>query len=364
VIRKQWVLAAAAVVVAVAVTGGVVVMVSATEATSAAQEPPATTAKVARGELSAMVSQYGTLTYRARSDGSPYSVINRARGTYTKLPDAGAVVDCGVVFYRVDDKPVLLLCGATPAYRSLSEGDTGPDVTELNASLVHLGYATRARLDPSSDHFSSETASALKKLQSKLGEAQTGTLGLGNAVFLPQAVRIAKVTGDLGGSARPGAQAMDATSATLEVQLALDPSQQGEVKAGDLARITLPGNTSVTGKVDRLGRVAQVPAGQDNNAGGATIPAYISLDDPEKARGLDRAPVQVEITTRGVASALSVPVTAIVGKAGGGFAVELVRAGGRRELVAVKPGLFDTAGGRVEVEGDLHEGDRVVVPSS
>ena len=38
---------------------------------------------------------------------------------------------------------------------------------------------------------------------------------------------------------------------------------------------------------------------------------------------------------------------------------------GRRELVAVKLGLFDTAGGRVQVvEGDLHEGDHVVVPSS
>jgi hypothetical protein len=128
-------------------------------------------------------------------------------------------------------------------------------------------------------------------------------------------------------------------------------------------RITLPGNQSVNGKVDRLGRVAQVPTGQNDNAVGATIPAYVHLDDPGKARGLDRAPVQVEITTHGVAGVLSVPVTAIVGKAGGGFAVELVRTGGRRELVAVKPGLFDTGGGRVEVEGDLREGDRVVVPS-
>jgi hypothetical protein len=361
--RKRWVLAGAAVVVAVAGTGGVVAMVSTKDANSAEQQPATTTAKVERGALSDMVSQYGTLTYRARSDGSPYSVINRARGTYTKLPDAGDMVDCGVVFYRVDDKPVLLLCGSTPAYRSLSEGDIGLDVRELNANLVHLGYATRARLDPSSDHFGSETASALEKLQSKLGEAQTGTLGLGDAVFLPQSVRIAKVTGELGGSARPGGQAMDATSATLEVQVALDPSQQDEVKAGNRVRITLPGNESVTGKVDRLGRVAQVPAGQDDNAGGATIPAYIRLDDPEKARGLDRAPVQVEITTKGVAGVLSVPVTAIAGKAGGGFAVEVVRAGGRRELVAVTPGLFDTAGGRVEVEGDLREGDRVVVPS-
>ncbi|MEA2535429.1 MAG: hypothetical protein QOJ93_3240, partial [Actinomycetota bacterium] len=84
----------------------------------------------------------------------------------------------------------------------------------------------------------------------------------------------------------------------------------------------------------------------------------------DAARGFDAAPVQVDITTAGVENALSVPVIALVGKAGGGFAVEVVRSDGRRELVAVKLGLFDTAGGRVEVEGALAEGDLVVVPSS
>jgi peptidoglycan hydrolase-like protein with peptidoglycan-binding domain len=294
----------------------------------------------------------------------PYTVFNQARGTYTELPNSGDRVACGDVLYRVNDHPVLLLCGSTPAYRSLSEGDSGPDVTEFSANLEDLGYATRAHLDPSSGSFSAATARALKRLQSKLGEDQTGSLDLGQAVFLPEPVRIAKVIGELGGSVQPGATVMYATSDTLEVQVALDPSQQGEVKAGDRAQITLPGNKSVAGKVDRLGRVAQVPAGQNTNAGYATIPAYISLDHPEQARGLDRAPVQVEITTRGVASALSVPVTALVGTSGGGFAVEVVRTGGRRELVAVKLGLFDDADGRVQVEGDLRQGDRVVVPSS
>ena len=71
----------------------------------------------------------------------------------------------------------------------------------------------------------------------------------------------------------------------------------------------------------------------------------------------------MDITTEGVESALSVPVTALVGRSGGGFAVEVVRAGGRRELVAVKLGLFDTGGGRVQVEGDVRAGDRVRVPS-
>jgi hypothetical protein len=156
---------------------------------------------------------------------------------------------------------------------------------------------------------------------------------------------------------------LSATSDKLQVQVNIDPSQQGEVKRDDRAQITLPGNTPVTGRVAGFGRVAQTPAGQGSTAADARIPTFISLDDPAKAAGLDQAPVDVDITTKGVDNALSVPVTALVGKSGGGFAVEVVRAGGRRELVAVKLGLFDTGGGRVQVEGDLRAGDAAVVPS-
>ena len=359
--RRTWVAAAAVVLVAAAAVGALVATSGGGHVGTTAQESPVNTGTVERGSLSDAVSEYGTLTYRARSDGSPYTLFNEAHGTYTKLPAAGAEIGCGEVLYRVDDKPVVLLCGSTPAYRSLSEGDEGPDVAELNANLVRLGYATRAQLDPSSRTFGSATASALEKLQSKLGEDGTGTLDLGRAVFLPQPVRIASVNGDVGGAAPPGTPVAHATSDALEVQVSLDPSQQGEVKTGDRVQITLPDNTSVAGKVDRIGRVAQVSAGQ---SGSATIPAYITIDDPERARRLDQAPVQVEITTTGVENALSVPVTAIVGRSGGGVAVEVVRADGRRDVVPVKLGLFDSAGGRVQVEGDVHVGDRVVVPSS
>jgi peptidoglycan hydrolase-like protein with peptidoglycan-binding domain len=356
--RKPWVLAGAAVLAAVAATGGVVVASGAKPATSAAQEPPTNTVKVERRELSSMVSLDGTLTYRARSDGSPYPAINQAGGTYTELPYEGDKVDCGQVFYRVDDDPVLLLCGPVPAYRDLQSGDEGRDVRQLNRNLHELGYDA----DPGDSDFTWTTAKALEALQADKGLDVTGALDVDDAVFLPRPARIAKVTGELGGSARPGAQVAQATSDTLEVQVDLDASQQGEVKKGDRAQITLPGNRSVKGKVDRLGRVAQA-AGEDADAGAATLPAYISLDKPRKARGLDRAPVQVDITTEGVESALSVPVTALVGRSGGGFAVEVVRDGGRRELVAVELGLFDTASARVQVEGELDEGDPVVVPS-
>jgi peptidoglycan hydrolase-like protein with peptidoglycan-binding domain len=361
--RSGW--AAVAVAVLVVATCGVVAMAGGKHSTAAARALAADTVKVERGELSAMVSGGGTLTYRARSDGSPYPVINRARGVYTSLPDSGDKVGCGGVLYRVDDRPVVLLCGTVPAYRGLHVGVKGRDVRQLNRNLHKLGYDTDAhvRIDPGDSVFTSETEQALAVLQRKKGVRVTGALEIDDAVFLPEAVRIAKVAGQVGGSAGPGAPVLSATSDRLHVQVNLDPSQQGEVKKGDRAQITLPGNTPVTGRVAEFERVAQTPAGQGSEPADATIPTFISLDDPARAGGLDQAPVEVDITTKGVERALSVPVTALVGKSGGGFAVEVVRAGERRELVAVKVGLFDTGGGRVQVEGDLRAGDSVVVPS-
>jgi peptidoglycan hydrolase-like protein with peptidoglycan-binding domain len=361
--RKGWALGAAAVLVAA--TCGVIVTSGAEHPTAAARAPAADTLEVEKGKLSAMVSQGGTLSYRARSDGSPYPVINRARGVYTELPDTGDKVGCGGVLYRVNDTPVVLLCGTVPTYRALHVGVKGRDVRQLNRNLHQLGYDTdaRVRIDPGDNDFTSKTEQALRVLQRKKGVGVTGELASDEAVFLPVAVRIAKVTGQVGGSAGPGAPVLSATSDTLQVRVNLDPSQQGEVKKGNRAQITLPGNTPVTGRVAGFGRVAQAAAGQGSQAADATIPTFISLDDPAEASGLDQAPVQVDITTKGVDNALSVPVTALVGKSGGGFAVEVVRAGERRELVAVNLGLFDTGGGRVQVEGDLRAGDSVVVPS-
>ena len=359
--RKRWALATA--VVLVAGVCGVVAVSGADHPAAAARAPAATTEKVEKGALSAMVSGAGTLTYRARADGSPYAAINQASGVYTELPEAGNRVGCGGVLYRVDNRPVVLLCGTVPAYRALHVGVRGPDVRQLNRNLHQLGCDADAhvRIDPGDNAFTSKTEQALRVLQRKKGVGMTGRLTTADAVFLPGAVRIAKVSGQVGGSARPGAPVLSATSDKLHVRVDLDASQQGEVKRGDRVQITLPGNTPVGGRVAGFGRVAQ--AEQGSQATDATIPTFISLDDPANAGGLDQAPVQVDITTKGVDNALSVPVTALVGKSGGGFAVEVVRGGGRRELVAVNLGLFDTGGGRVQVEGDLRAGDSVVVPS-
>jgi multidrug efflux pump subunit AcrA (membrane-fusion protein) len=74
--------------------------------------------------------------------------------------------------------------------------------------------------------------------------------------------------------------------------------------------------------------------------------------------------VQVTITTASVPSALVVPVTALLARSGGGYAVEVVDPAGNHRLVSVSLGLFDDADGLVQVTGSgLAAGQEVVVPS-
>jgi hypothetical protein len=388
--RKTWALAAATVATGVAVVGGVVVTSGAKQQALAAQQSPLNTVKVERRELSATVSEAGTLTYRARSDGSPYSVIDQARGTYTKLPAVGHVISQGQVLYRVNDSPVVLLHGSTPAYRTLSAGASGPDVAELNADLVALGYATRAQLNPRSASFGSATTTAVMKLQAALGVTQNGTLTLGQVVFEPSAVRVTNVSAQLGGNTQAGATVMQGTSTTRQVQVALSASQQTDVAVRDKVSITLPNNRTTPGVVSSVGAVATCPSssgsggpgsssaapGTDSCSSGSsgsatpTITVDVTPSDPAATGTWDQAPVQVGITAASVPNALVVPVTALLAQSGGGYAVEVVRAGTTgtgttNRLVPVSLGLFDDAEGLVQVTASgLAAGQEVVVPTT
>ena len=360
-------------------------MSSAKQATAAARQLPVGTARVERRTLSAIVAQAGTLTYQARSDGSAYSVINQARGTYTELPAAGQVIRQGHVLYRVDDGPVVLLYGSTPAYRTLSTGASGSDVAELNADLVALGYATSAQLRPTSAAFGPATAAAVMKLQAALGVTQNGTLTLGQAVFEPTAMRVTARSAQLGGSAQAGETVIQATSTSRQVQVALSAAAQTTMAVGDKVSITLPDNRTTPGVVSSVGAVATCPPSSGPGGSGSssaapaadtcssgssasatpTITVGVTPSDPAATGRWDQAPVQVAITTASLPNALVVPVTALLARSGGGYAVEVVGAAGRNHLVPVSPGLFDDAEGLVQVTASgLASGQEVVVPAT
>src|SRR5215472_9128290 len=352
--RRRVVLAGAAAVVAAA---GVAVAVAGPFAGAghagggpAASGYPTALSAITQRLLQSQTSVNATLGYAGS-----YTVTGHG-GTLTWLPAPGRVIGQGQVLYRVGNgTPVFLLYGRVPAWRALAGGVHGADVRQLNRALVALGCATRAQLDPASKYFTAATGYALEKLQARLGLPQTGTLPLGQAVFLPSAIRVTTVPASLG-SAAAGA-VLAATSARHVVTIALDAAQQSEVQAGDTVAITLPDGRVTPGVVSSVGKVA-------TDGASPKVTVTVALTHPRAAGGLDQAPVTVAITTATVKHALVVPVAALLARPGR-YAVEEVTAGGRHHLVPVRLGLFDDAAGLVQVSGPgLAAGQTVVVPAS
>jgi hypothetical protein len=310
------------------------------------------TAAVQRRSLSSQTQVSATLGFAGS-----YSVTGQGSGTITWLPAAGRVIRQGGVLFRTGNgSPVFLLYGRIPAWRALSEGVHGGDVRQLNRDLVALGYVTAAELGPQPwKFFTPVTAAGVEALQTHLGLTVTGSLPLGQAVFLPHAIRVSKADVSLGGSAT--GTILSATSARRVVTIALNADQQTEVKAGDKVSITLPDGNATPGRVSSVGKVAS------GSGSSATVSVRVALKDPKAAAGLDQAPVEVAITTGAVKNALVVPVDALLAQAGGAYAVE-VTGPGRRHLVKVTPGVFDDAAGLVQVTGTtLAVGQHVVVPA-
>jgi len=379
--RRGWVVVLAVVVVAAAGLGGAdAAGAFRSVAPVVSNSGYATgTAAVTRGSLTEQTQEDGTL-----GDAGSYTVVvpggssgappGSGSGTFTWLPSLGQVIRQGQQVYQVSGTPVVLLYGNVPTYRDLAEGMTGADVTDLNTDLVTLGYASLAALGPRSgwDYFGAETAYALGLLQSHLGLSVTGSLPLGQAVFLPGEIQVTGLgTGAVPGEpATSGAVVLTGSSLTPVVTLDLDASLQTQVAAGMKVSVTLPDGSVTPGVISS---VSTAPAsssssspssasGNSTGSGAATITVLVSLTDPKAAGDLNQAPVQVTFTTGSVSDVLIVPVDALLAQPRG-YAVEVTGPGGHH-LIAVTPGLFDDAAGTVQVTGNLTPGQRVVVPGT
>jgi hypothetical protein len=358
--RGRWVALGIVVVVAAgAVAGWRAGVFSGSASPGAGQQgaPPPATQAVVRENLTATTPVSATLGYAGS-----YTVTGQGGGTLTSLPYAGQLIGQGQVLYQTDNgSPVVLLYGSVPAWRTMDEGITGADVSQLNHDLVALADANGADIAALGwDYYSWETASGVQRLEEHRGvSAPSGSLSLGQVVFEPQALRVSQVTGRLGGPA--AGPVLTATSDQHVVTIPLDASLQSEVTPGDAVSVTLPDGTSTPGVVSSIGTVATTSA----SGGSSTIPVYVRLTQPRAAGTLDQAPVTVNITTQTTSGpVLAVPVTALVAQAPSGYSVEVVGPANTRRWVPVTPGIYDGDNGLVQVTGALTPGEQVVVAAS
>ena len=364
--RRRWLAAGAA--GAVVIAGGAIATVSggADEETASAASQATRTAEISRRDLVESEEIDGTLGHADER-----AVINRRSGTLTWVPEEGATVPTNRRLYEVDGEPVFLLDGTYPAYRALQSGTEGRDVRQLERNLRALGHDPDREMDVDGA-WDAGTTAAVERWQDRKGVPVTGTVALGDVVFLPGDRRVASVDAAAGADAPAatsastsaaagaegggGAQLMTTTATRRVVTVDLEVSKRDLAARGDRVDVELPSGRDVPGTITRVGRVAEVEtAGQEDDPP-ATVEVTIRLRRAAGS-GLDRAPVDVAFEKERAKDVLTVPVTALLAQRGGGLAVEL-REGDARRVVPVETGLAtDDA---VEVEGEgLEAGMRV-----
>jgi biotin carboxyl carrier protein len=309
----------------------------------------------------------------------------------------GDTVSNGRQLAEVDGQPLFVLTGPVPAWRDLTPGESGPDVTELQKALAWLGY------DDNGDtlgYYGSATGYAVSLYYEHLGYTPPSAGGLPTAdvVFLPRLpATVVAVNGAAG--EQPGQPFLElAARGSLALTGELPPAYAGQVKAG--LKVTIYDEVTgirATGTVADLGTATTVtPAGTVVDIGNASSSAgsagsgsassgSSSSSSSSGSTGNSSATVFIPLTvhpSRPLAPALNgenvlvtvetgqtegpvltVPVAAIVTTASGTSFVTVAGAHGKQAEVAVTPGISEN--GYVQVTpvtpGALAAGERVVV---
>lgn len=85
---------------------------------------------------------------------------------FTRYPTVGAQLDEGDVAAAVNGRPVLLLQGKVPSFRTMLPGTSGEDVEQLQQALERLGFAVDGR-----GQFGPATQAAVRTLYDRAGFA-------------------------------------------------------------------------------------------------------------------------------------------------------------------------------------------------
>lgn len=134
-------------------------------------------------------------------------------GAITWLPEEGATIEQGDVLFEIDDEPVVLLYGDTPATRTMEDLDTnleGDDVLQLEEALVDLGFATDDELAVDGE-FTSGTAEIVAGWQEAIGAEADGIVDVGEVVFLPGPIEIVTLEAEVDAEAADGDVVLAAT---------------------------------------------------------------------------------------------------------------------------------------------------------
>lgn len=248
-VRSGWrgarLVALVAAVAVLALGGGILVsrfVVSPAELAAQARAPEAgaITAPIEKRVIENTITSRADVTYAGAVDVKVDNSGLEGPAVVTgHVPEVGATLVAGSVALEVAGRPLIVLPGDLPVYRSLHAGLSGPDVLQLKAGLASLGIDPG---DTGSDVFDAATAAALNTLYRNAGypapaaspDAEDRVIGAQQGVRSAQAsVGQAAAALDTAQAGASSSQRVEADNAVREAQRALAEAQQ----AGDPAAI-------------------------------------------------------------------------------------------------------------------------------
>ncbi len=388
---------------------------------AARTDPPEATDVTVPVELRGLNSEVvtrGDVTFAGSIDVTPeVGGLETAPVVTGQVPTMGSKVQEGTALLEIVGRPLVVLQGQLPMYRSLGPGMSGPDVEQLEQTLDRLGYdpgevddeytastgnaidelyervgyeppppdpQTESELDAAADAVdtaeaavasaedelmsepdTSAESNALEQAEDQLEEARSdyaeaqekaGTpLPAAEVVFVPGLPRrVDEVNVERGGQVE--GVSMSVSGADLQVTANVDETDGELLKEKMKVRIEVPGGGEVPGTITAIEKA------KGENKNGYTVRVAPGEVTAEQAEALREANVRVTAPVESTdGKVLAVPLAALTAGPGGGARVQ-VRRDETTDLVEVEVGL--TAEGYAEVEpleGELTEGDLVVV---
>jgi HlyD family secretion protein len=312
---------------------------------------------------------------------------------------AGDTIRNGEQLAELDGEPLFVLAGSVPAWRDLTPGESGPDVTELQNALTSLGFYDGG---DTPGYFGAATQDAVAAYYEHLGYTvpSSGGVPATDVLFVPSLpAKVIAVNG--GAGQQPGQPFLElAGRRSLALTGQLPPAYAGQVKPGltvsvysevtgihatgtvaglGTPTVTVPAGTVVgigSGAATAASASASAASGNSGNSASSSsssssassgestfIPLSVAPSKP-LAAALNGQNVLVTVATgKTEGPVLTVPVAAIVTSASGTSYVTVAGPHGAQSQVAVTPGISEN--GYVQVTparaGTLRAGQRVVV---
>jgi peptidoglycan hydrolase-like protein with peptidoglycan-binding domain len=296
------------------------------------------TASAGVNTLTETLEASGTIGYEAS-----VAVESPLSGTVLEIVEPGDTVSSGDVLARIDDAVIVWLAGEGPAWRSLTVGDEGDDVEQLERALTDLGFNDAdVTVD---DEYTTATADMVESWQASLDVEPTGDVELGTVVYTGERTRAATVSAGVGDHVLTGPLLSLGTAdrvATFDVA----PGDGVHLAVGDIVEVMLPDRTVVQSTVSSIRE-------------GVDVWTVSSILDEVELPERDTIAIDVSWDRVVAADVLTIPSSALLRLDGGSYVVDIVGVDGEFDRRRVDIGI--SIGTRTEIISGLVAGDDVVV---